>query len=206
MCDPNYPKRRAHPFLDEVRAHFLTPNYQNWGAWETAPSHHYDNIFARTFAQLAEKHSNPENDKISVVHKQLEEAKNVYMEQIELLLERGEHIDILEDKTSNLAKESVVFKQKAHAMKMRFCMKNAKLIAVIVILVLVVVFLLVWFACGVPDFKTCAALANKGGGEITPLPTPPVHAPTVRPPLNKPPTNPPANPPINPPVEAPTGR
>jgi len=198
MCEASYPKRRAHPFLDDVRTHFLAPQIQNWGSWETAPVGHFESVFGRQLATLAEKHSNPDTDKISVVHKQLEEARHVFLEQIELLLERGEHIDILEDKTKNLANESVTFRQKARAMKMRFCMKNAKLIAVVVVLVLVVVFLLVWFACGVPDFKSCAALGKSAATPTTPIPpTPPTQV--------EPPRLPPVEAPRLPPAEVPRG-
>jgi len=178
MTEATYPKRCAHPYLEEIKAVFLSPQFQNWGSWETAPSHHYNNaVFVRQIAQISEHHSNLDNDKITNLHKHLDEAKNIFLEQIELLIERGEHIDILEDKTRNLANESVTFREKAFRMKMRFCWKNVKLIIVIVALVLVVLFLLVWFACGVPDFRKCAELTSSGTPPSSP---PPPHVPTGR--------------------------
>jgi len=187
--------------------------------WTSAPALHYQNVFARQLEQTAEKHSNPANDKASFIRSQMKEAKEMYMEQINLLIERGEHIDILEDKTNTLAKESVVFRSKARAMKMRFFWKNIKLIVAIVIVALIALFLLVWFGCGVPDFKTCADMIHslKGvpsgalvgvdnGGVIngtldeTPPPPPPSEEPPGAP-VEAPVA--PIEPPVETPVEAP---
>jgi len=136
----------------------------------------------------------------------MKEAKEMYMEQINLLIERGEHIDILEDKTKTLASESIIFREKAKAMKMRFFLKNIKLIIIIVAVALVALFMLVWFGCGVPDFKTCADMIKqlKGNrpetlqGADTPavlngtLVTPPPPAePIEPPPVEPPPVEPP---------------
>jgi len=177
--------------------------------WTSAPALHYQNVFARQLEQTAEKHSNPANDKATFIRNQMKEAKEMYMEQINLLIERGEHIDILEDKTNTLAKESVVFRSKARAMKMRFFWKNIKLIVAIVIVALIALFLLVWFGCGVPDFKTCADMIHSLKG-VSPSPLMGVDNGGVingtleeTPPPPEEPPEAPVEPPVETPVEAP---
>jgi vesicle-associated membrane protein 7 len=161
VSDPEFTKKCAHFFLNEAMQAFLATTKD----WTTAPALHYQNVFARQLEQIAEKNSNPMNDKASYVRSQMKEAKEMYMEQINLLIERGEHIDILEDKTKTLANESIIFREKAKAMKMRFFLKNIKLIIVIVIIALLALFMLVWFGCGVPDFATCADMIKKLKGD-----------------------------------------
>jgi vesicle-associated membrane protein 7 len=160
-ADPEFSKKSAHSFLHEAFATFLATTKD----WMTAPPNHFQNTFSRQLEQIAEKFSNPANDKVKHIKGQMNQAKEMYMEQINLLIERGEHIDILEDKTKTLADESIVFKDKAKAMKMRFFWKNIKLIVIIVLLALVALFLLIWFGCGVPDFKTCADMIKSMKGE-----------------------------------------
>jgi len=161
VSDPELPKRIAHTFLNEAMIAFRASTKD----WTSAPALHFQNVFARQLEQIAEKNSNPANDKMGAIKNQMKEAKEMYLEQINLLIERGEHIDILEDKTKTLAAESVIFRQKAREMKMRFVWKNIKLILVIVALALVALFLLIWFGCGVPDFKTCADMIKQMKGE-----------------------------------------
>jgi len=161
VSDPEFTKKRAHLFLNEAMTNF---NAQHKDQWPQAPALHFQNTFGRQLEQLAEKHSNPDNDKATFIRNQMKEAQDMYMEQINLLIERGEHIDILEDKTKTLASESIIFREKAKAMKMRFFWKNIKLIVIIVLLALVALFMLVWFGCGVPDFKTCADMIKSMKG------------------------------------------
>jgi len=161
VADPEFTKKCAHLFLNDALAQFLASTKD----WTSAPANHFSNVFSRQLEQIAEKHSNPANDKATYIRGQIKEAQDMYMEQINLLIERGEHIDILEDKTNTLKNESVVFKDKAKAMKMRFFWKNIKLILIIVGLALVALFMLIWFGCGVPDFKTCADMIKSMKGE-----------------------------------------
>jgi vesicle-associated membrane protein 7 len=221
VTDPEFKKTTAHFFIQDVLAQFKATTKD----WTTAPALHFQNVFARTLETAAEKYSNPANDKATYIRNQLKEAKEMYMEQINLLIERGEHIDILEDKTNTLAKESVVFRAKARAMKMRFFWKNIKLIVAIVIVALIALFLLVWFGCGVPDFKTCADMihslkgvpstalvgVDNGGvlngtldenNPISPPPEVPEQPPEapVEAPVT-PPVEAPVTPPVEPPVE-----
>jgi len=161
VSDAEFTKKLAFMYLHEVLVEFLV----NTKDWQSAPQYHFQNLFGRQLEQMADKYSNPLNDKTAHVRNQIKEATDMYMEQINLLIERGEHIDILEDKTKTLASESISFKDKARAMKMRFFWKNIKLIIIIVLLALVALFMLVWFGCGVPDFKTCSDMIKSMKGE-----------------------------------------
>jgi len=114
------------------------------------------------------------------VRAQLDAAKGVVIENIEKIMERGDRIEILVAKTSELSHESTQFKAKAASMKRRFWWKNVRLALIITGLVLFVVFLIVWFACGVPAFQSCTGSSPPSSPNTpTATPTVPTGVPTT---------------------------
>jgi ATP phosphoribosyltransferase regulatory subunit HisZ len=71
---------------------------------QNALAHSLDGEYSRRLKQLMEHYSaHPEEaSKVSKVQQQVSEVKGVMMENIEKVLDRGEKIDLLVDKTSNL--------------------------------------------------------------------------------------------------------
>uniref|UniRef100_A0A6B2LIP7 V-SNARE coiled-coil homology domain-containing protein n=1 Tax=Arcella intermedia TaxID=1963864 RepID=A0A6B2LIP7_9EUKA len=134
MADAAYQKRRGHMFLTDLRTSFLNEFGE---AWQNAIAFQYNNQFARVIQSKAQYHSDVSSDKIASVQAQIDVAKGVVMENIEKLLERGDRIEILVDKTNQLQDVSFDFKVKAKSMKTRLWCKNIKLMAIIIVLVLV---------------------------------------------------------------------
>jgi len=151
MSEFAYPTRRAHLFLEALKPLFLS----HAANWRTSSSHAYQDTFIRQLQKLAIDFSDPSTDKMEQLQNLISDTMDTTLETLDLVLERGERIESLQDKISNLYTNSVTFKTTARRMKMRFCWKNIKLTLVIVGLVVVILFLIVWFACGVPDFKIC---------------------------------------------------
>jgi vesicle-associated membrane protein 7 len=159
-----FSKRCAHQYLNEALTQFL----QTTKDWTSAPAYHFQSIFGRQLEQIAEQYSNPMHDKVTYIKSQLNEATDDKIEEMNLLIKRGERIDILVDKTETLESQSVTFSDQARTLKLKFFWKNIRFIVIIVLVALVVLFLLVWFGCGVPDFKTCSDMINSVNGEKPP--------------------------------------
>ena len=68
------------------------------------------------------------------------------------VLDRGERIELLVDKTDHLQNESFAFKREARRLKQRLWWKSARLLALIVALVLAIAYVIVCFACS-PTFQ-----------------------------------------------------
>jgi vesicle-associated membrane protein 7 len=134
--------------------------------WQNAIALKFNHDFARVIKTKMEFHSDVNSDKIASLRNQIDQAKDVIIENIDKLVERQERIDILVTKTQELQDTSTTFKSKATSMKNRFWWKNVKLIVIISTLVLLILFLVVWFACGVPSFQSCT-------GAPSPSPSPP---------------------------------
>ncbi len=67
------------------------------------------------------------------------------------VLDRGERIELLVDKTDTLANESFAFRREARRLKQRLWWKNARLLALIGLIILIVAYIIVCFACS-PTF------------------------------------------------------
>ena len=68
------------------------------------------------------------------------------------VLDRGERIELLVDKTDHLQNESFAFKREARRLKSRLWWKNTRLLVFLAVLVLVIAYIIVCFACS-PNFQ-----------------------------------------------------
>ena len=68
------------------------------------------------------------------------------------VLDRGERIELLVDKTDHLQNESFAFKREARRLKSRLWWKNTRLLIFLAVLVLIIAYIIVCFACS-PTFQ-----------------------------------------------------
>ncbi|KAJ6816084.1 uncharacterized protein M6B38_417070 [Iris pallida] len=84
-----------------------------------------------------------EISKLSKVKAQVSEVKGVMMENIEKVLDRGEKIELLVDKTENLRSQAQDFRQTGTKMRRKMWLQNMKIklivLAIIIALILVIV-------------------------------------------------------------------
>ncbi|XP_024983715.1 putative vesicle-associated membrane protein 726 [Cynara cardunculus var. scolymus] len=88
-----------------------------------------------------------EIDKIAKVKAQVSEVKGVMMENIEKVLDRGEKIELLVDKTDNLRNQANDFKKQGTKMKRKMWVQNMKIKLIVGGLVLVLILLVVMSIC-----------------------------------------------------------
>lgn len=67
------------------------------------------------------------------VHGEIEQVKDVMVHNIERVLERGERIELLVDKTDNLNQQAFAFKKRSTQLKRAMWWKNTKIMAMIVL-------------------------------------------------------------------------
>eukprot|EP01128_Nolandella_sp_AFSM9_P005693 TRINITY_DN2809_c0_g1_i1.p1 TRINITY_DN2809_c0_g1~~TRINITY_DN2809_c0_g1_i1.p1 ORF type:complete len:240 (-),score=66.94 TRINITY_DN2809_c0_g1_i1:218-904(-) len=155
MADSGFAKRRAYAYLLDVKGLFLT---KYGDQWQNAIALQFDGQFSRTLKQRSDYFSHdPSSDKISAIKSEVEAAKNVVIENIDKLIEREEMIQLTVEKTEALAEESFTFKDKARVMKRKFWWKNVKLWIILGAIVFLIIFFIIWFACGFPAFQKCGS-------------------------------------------------
>jgi hypothetical protein len=87
------------------------------------------------------------HDKVAQITSQVNDVKGTMMNNIDLILARGEKLESVEQKASELKDQSLTFKQGATNVKRRFWCQNMKLTLVIIFIVLAVLAILIISIC-----------------------------------------------------------
>jgi vesicle-associated membrane protein 7 len=96
MCDNNNDKRRIpFLFLEDMKERFTT----TYGAKaQTAIAFAMSNDFGKVIQNQMDYFNNHSVDAISAVNSKLDDVKNIIVKNIEMVLERGEKLELLVDK------------------------------------------------------------------------------------------------------------
>ncbi|VAI38380.1 unnamed protein product [Triticum turgidum subsp. durum] len=130
-------------FLVRVKDDF-SKRYAGGKAATAAPS-----SLNREFGSKLKEHmqycvDHPEEiNKLAKVQAQVSEVKNVMMENIEKVLDRGEKIELLVDKTENLRSQAQDFRQQGTQVRRKMWLQNMKIklivLGIIVALILIII-------------------------------------------------------------------
>ncbi|CAG8481948.1 5159_t:CDS:2 [Ambispora leptoticha] len=115
MADDSFGRRIPFAFLQDIKERFLA-TYSKDRANTALP--YGMNEFSKVIANRMEYFStNPNADRIKQVHGEIEQVKDVMVHNIERVLERGERIELLVDKTDNLNQQAFAFRKRSTALK-----------------------------------------------------------------------------------------
>lgn len=146
MTDESARTRLPVAFLDDVAETFFA---------------RYGDTEARAFELsdfvpvLRQKCENFTNDLIGQVKAKIDDTRDVLVESIDMMLERGERIELLVDKTQAMSEQAFRFERSATRLKDSLCWKRVKIALFLVFVILLFAFFIAVFACGL-DFKKCA--------------------------------------------------
>ena len=91
-----------------------------------------------------------QNDALRNAQAEIDDVREIMSENIERVLERGERIDLLVDKTDRLGGSARDFRVRSTGLRRRMWWKNVKLMVLLVVVVLFLIYLFVGFGCGLP--------------------------------------------------------
>ncbi|KXZ42022.1 VAM5/VAMP75 protein [Gonium pectorale] len=145
VAEEAFGRRIPFAFLEDVRGRFVA----TYGAAaKEAVAYEYNTEFSRVLAERAGFFSDPSSDIINRVKGELQEVKHIMIENIEKVLERGERLDLLVDKTEGLQQVSLAFRREARRLRTTMWWKNMRLWLVVSGSVAVLIYLIVAMACG----------------------------------------------------------
>ena len=98
--------------------------------------------------QLEYYNSDPSADNIGRVRSQINDVKDVMVQNIEKVLERGEKIELLVDKTDRLNQQAFKFEKQSKRLKTAMWWKNCKMTIILTIVVLAIIYLVLSMLCG----------------------------------------------------------
>lgn len=152
VADSDMGKPAPHSCLSEVKKHFKRGNFGSRAV--AAGSHELDQEFGGVLRTEMERYSKPGNagGAMGELHSQVEEVKGILTQNIEKVMERGDKLDDLMDKTYELEEQSIRFQKTSRKVRSRFWWKNLKMKIILVfvgLVVILVLILIILFSTGV---------------------------------------------------------
>ena len=80
---------------------------------------------------------NPPTDELTNAQNQLAQVKDIMVQNVEQILSRGERIELLVDKTGNMANQATAFRRGARTVRRQMWWKNTRILALSVVVAIV---------------------------------------------------------------------
>lgn len=180
VADEAYGREIPFAFLARVQAEFQE-KYPLEG--QTGTGNSLDRAFGprlKAHAEYCMKH--PEQfSKVAAAQEKVKQVKNVMLQNIEKVMERGEKIEVLVDKTEGLQSTAKEFQKKGKQLRRAMWWQNCRMklcVLAVVIILAVVIFAVVCFYGG----NNCVKTGRIPVPGFTPSPSPPVPPPSPQPP------------------------
>ena len=151
--DENCKHRLPFAMLDEVKKRFTA---QYGVQAQTAIAFSMNEEFFPVLRECLDTfNSNPQIDAIGAVRGQIDDVKEVMVQNIEKVLARGERLELLVDKTDRLNEQAFKFERQSKSLKNTMWWKKVKMYLALGGLIALVLFVISAMACGGLDFHSC---------------------------------------------------
>ncbi|KAF6158128.1 hypothetical protein GIB67_014922 [Kingdonia uniflora] len=153
MADDSAGRRIPFAFLEEIHGRFV----KTYGrAVHTALVYAMNDEFSRVLSQQIDYYSNdPNADRINRLKGEMNQVRGVMIENIDKVLERGDKLELLIDKTTTMQGNTMRFRKQARRFKSTVWWRNCKLTVGLIVLILIIVYIVLAFVCHGPLLPTC---------------------------------------------------
>lgn len=159
MSDEKNKHRIPFGFLEDLKRSFTTK--YGYEAPQTAIAFAMNEEFSPTIKERMDFYNSEDADRsidnIGAVKSQIEDVKDVMVQNIEKVLERGEKIELLVDKTDRLNQQAFRFESSSRALRRAMYWKKMRCYAIIGVVAVLLIYSAAVSMCGF-DFHHC-----KGG-------------------------------------------
>ncbi|KAH0659592.1 hypothetical protein KY289_028340 [Solanum tuberosum] len=126
MANETFGRRIPFSYLEDIQMRFMK-NYGKVASY--APAYSMNDEFSRVLHQQMEFFSsNPSADTLNRVRGEVGEIRTIMVDNIEKILERGDRIELLVDKTGTMQDNAFHFRKQSKRLRRALWMKNAKLL------------------------------------------------------------------------------
>ncbi|KAF7299163.1 Vesicle-associated membrane protein [Mycena indigotica] len=147
MADDSAGRRMPFAFLADLQRKFLGAPSSS-GSSEL-PAHGLQGSFGPTIAALMNTYNTaPPEDALAQAQNQLNQVKDIMVQNVEQILSRGERIELLVDKTDVMAGQATAFRRGARTVRRQMWWRNSKITALCFLVGLVFLWILVAQFCG----------------------------------------------------------
>ncbi|CAL9229920.1 unnamed protein product [Arabidopsis halleri] len=153
MADETAGRNIPFAFLDDIHQRFV----RTYGrAIHSAQAYSMNDEFSRVVSQQMEYYSNdPNADRMSRIKGEMTQVRNVMIENIDKVLDRGERLELLVDKTENMQGNTFRFRKQARRYRTIMWWRNVKLTIALILVLALVVYIAMAFVCHGPNLPSC---------------------------------------------------
>jgi len=153
MTESDFSRQIAFQYLNEIKKRF-TATYGDRS--KTAMPLAMNNDFSRVLqAQMDHFNKVKDSGRLSQVNDEINQVKTIMSENIDQVLQRGERIELLVERSSTLNDSSVTFKKHSKNLRNAMCWKNAKLTIIVILILIVVIYIILAASCGGLGLPKC---------------------------------------------------
>lgn len=153
MADDVAGRRIPFAFLEDIHQRFV----RTYGrAVLSAQAYGMNDEFSRVLSQQMEYYSNdPNADRMNRLKGEMGQVRTVMIENIDKVLERGDRLDLLVDKSANMQTNTLRFRKQTRRFRSTVWWRNVKLTIALILLILVIVYVVLAFVCHGLTLPTC---------------------------------------------------
>lgn len=131
-------RRMPFTFLAELQQRFTSLPSASSSDLSSAPAYALQGNFGSTIAQLMNTYNTaPPMDELTRAQTELAQVKDIMVQNVEQILSRGERIELLVDKTDNMASQATAFRRGARTVRRQMWWKNKRVLGLSVLVALV---------------------------------------------------------------------
>ncbi|CAH9072664.1 unnamed protein product [Cuscuta europaea] len=153
MANDTFGRRIPFSYLEDIHMRFM----KNYGRIASlAPAYAMNDEFSRVLHQQMEFFSrNHSADTLNHVKGEISEIHTIMVDNIEKILERGDRIELLVDKTATMQDNAFHFRKHSKRLRQALWMKNAKLMLLLTCLIVILLYFIVAAFCGGITLRSC---------------------------------------------------
>ncbi|EJD07782.1 VAMP/synaptobrevin-like protein [Fomitiporia mediterranea MF3/22] len=160
MADDAAGRRMPFAFLYELERQFAESPTASTQDLSSVPSHGLQQSFGPRLAALVDEFNTaPPTDEITRAKGELAQVKDIMVQNVEQILSRGERIELLVDKTDNMASQATAFRRGARTVRRQQFWRNQKIMILSVAVALVIIWVIAAQFCGA-GLNQCGAKNN----------------------------------------------
>lgn len=148
-------RRIPFAFLLELKKKYLAQYPPESTNFSSLPAYGTAAFNSSLKSMLQQYNVAPPGDTLTNARREIESVKDIMTENIERVLERGERIDLLVDKTDKLGGSARDFRVRSRGLRRQMWWKNVRIMVLLAVVVIFLIYLFVGFGCGLPAWGKC---------------------------------------------------
>ncbi|KAJ5756798.1 synaptobrevin-domain-containing protein [Penicillium manginii] len=150
-------RRIPFAYLLEMKRKFLTAYNPSSTDFSALPAYGCAAFNTELRSLLQTYNTAPPGDSLASAKREIDSVRDIMTENIERVLERGERIDLLVDKTDRLGGSAHDFRMRSRGLRRRMWWKNIKLMVLLGVVVVFLLYLFIGMGCGLPAWSKCVS-------------------------------------------------